>query len=180
MTLLSFMRRQCVVPMVAVALAAGCATDIPSFANRFTTPGERAFPRGYLQLLADGRLDSAFSLLAPELRTDTTRRLMSQVAALLRDAQLDSMRLIGVNTASFGTGSHDVNLTYEMPTTAKVGFSNGWFLLFGGAATSAGPAAPWIVAFALPIGAGIAYLKVRRWRQGTHPTPGTGTGEVAA
>jgi len=278
MTLLSSMRRHCVVPMVAVALAAGCATDIPSFANRFTTPGERAFPRGYLQLLADGRLDSAFSLLAPELRTDTTRRLMSQVAALLRDAQLDSMRLIGVNTASFGTGSHDVNLTYEMPTTAsgrwvtsnvathragpnvsvigfsaypingplevlnhftlsgktaahyiwltlallmpivtitvavfvarargmprrwlwvvasliatpaffinwttgKVGFSNGWFLLFGGAATSAGPAAPWIVAFALPIGAGIAYLKVRRWRQGTHPTPGTGTGEVAA
>ena len=286
MTLLSSMRRQCVVPMVAVALAAGCATDIPSFANRFTTPGERAFPRSYLQLLADGRLDSAFSLLAPELRTDTTRRVMGQVAALLRDAQLDSMRLIGVNTASFGTGSHDVKtsvtswkirtrprtspfsavsgatlnprcttvssarlktmsersrgcacpalnhfalsgktaahyiwltLALLMPivtitvavfvarargmprrwlwvvasliatpaffinwTTGKVGFSNGWFLLFGGAATSAGPAAPWIVAFALPIGAGIAYLKVRRWRQGTHPTPGTGTGEVAA
>jgi len=65
-------------------------------------------------------------------------------------------------------------------TTGKVGFSNGWFLLFGGAASSAGSAAPWIVSFALPIGAGIAYLKVRRWREATHPTPGTGTGEVAA
>ena len=92
MTLLSSMRGQRVVPMVAVALVAGCATDIPSFANRFTTPGERAFPRSYFQLLADGRLDSAFSLLAPELRTDTARRVMGQVAALLRDAQLDSMR----------------------------------------------------------------------------------------
>jgi len=188
------------------------------------------------------------------------------------------MRLIGVNTASFGTGSHDVNLTFEMPmtasgrwvtsnvatrragpnvsvigfsaypingplevlnhftlsgktaahyiwltlallmpivtitvavfvaraqgmprrwlwvvaslvatpaffinwTTGTLGFSNGWFLLFGGAATSAGPAAPWIVSFALPIGAGIAYLKMRRWREGTHSTPGTGAGEVGA
>src|SRR5438093_6343644 len=47
-------------------------------------------------------------------------------------------------------------------TTGKVGFSNGWFLLFGGAATSAGPAAPWTVSFAVPIGAGTAKLTGRR------------------
>ncbi len=266
------------VPTVALAVAVGCATDIPGFANRFTTPAERAFPRSYLQLLVDGRLDSAFSLLTPDLRTDTTRRIMRQVAALLRDAKLDSMRLVGVNTASFGAGTHDVNLTYEMPTTAgsrwvtsnvatrhagpnvsvigfsayplngplevinrftlsgktathyilltlallmpivtitvavfvarargmprrwlwvfasliatpvlsinwttgDVSFNNGWFLLFGGAATAASLAAPWIVSFGLPTGAGIAYLKVRRWRQGTHPTSTTDSGEVAA
>jgi len=65
-------------------------------------------------------------------------------------------------------------------TTGEVGFRSAWFLLFGGAATSAGPAAPWVVSFALPIGAGIAYLKVRRWRQGIPPTAASGGGAVAA
>src|SRR5258707_13841615 len=115
MTLRSSMRRQCVVPIVAVTLAAGCATDISGFANRFTTPAERAFPRSYFKLLADGRLDSAFSLLAHELRTDTPRRVMRQVAALLRRAQLDSMQLIGVNTASIRTDTYELNLPFRMP-----------------------------------------------------------------
>ena len=278
MTLRSVTGKRCVVSLVAVAFVAACATDLTSFANRYTTPAERAFPRLYLQLLADAHLDSALSLLAPELRTDTARSAMLKIATLLKDAHLDSMRLIGVNVSSFGAGNRDVNLTYEMPTstagswvtsnvatrragpsvavtgfsaypikgpleilnrftlserspahyvwlalallmplvtitvavyvarargmprrwlwvfasliatpaffinwtTGEVGFRSAWFLLFGGAATSAGPAAPWVVSFALPVGAGIAYLKVRRWRQGTPPTAASGGGAVAA
>ena len=117
MTLRSVTGKRCVVSLVAVAFAAACATDLTSFANRYTTPAERAFPRLYLQLLADAHLDSALSLLAPELRTDTARSAMLKIATLLKDAHLDSMRLIGVNVSSFGAGNRDVNLTYEMPTS---------------------------------------------------------------
>ena len=278
MTLLRWLRHRFVFSALALAATTGCGTDLTTFANRFTSPAERAFPRSYLQLLADSQFDSALSLLAPELRADTTRRVMRQVAVLLRDARLDSMRLIGVNAGTFGAGTRDVNLTYEMPTRAPgrwvmsnvaarrtgpavsvIGFSAypidgplevlnrftvarktpihyvwlvfalvmpvatitvaiivarargmprrwlwasaslvatptffiNWttgavgmqgmsFLLFGGAATSAGPAAPWIVSFALPVGAGVAYLKLRQWRQSTHAGPGAGGAEVAA
>ena len=265
-----------VIQALALAMLTGCGADITSFANRFTTPAERSFPRSYLQLLADENLDVATSLLAPELRTDTTDRVMRQVAALLKNARLDSMRLIGVNTSNFGNG-HDVNLSYEIPntatggwvvsnvatrrtgssvtvigfsaypipdrlealnrftltgkkathyvwltlallmplvtitvavvvvrakgmprrwlwafasliatpaffinwTTGQVGMQNGLFLLFGGSATSAGPAAPWVVSFAMPLGAGIAYIRLRRWRQATHLGAGLGAGVAA-
>jgi hypothetical protein len=65
-------------------------------------------------------------------------------------------------------------------TTGEVGVRNLLFLFFGGAVASAGPAAPWIVSFAVPIGAGIAYLRVWRWRHGTDPTAGTNSPSVAA
>jgi len=202
---------------------------------------------------------------------------MVKIATLLKDADLDSMRLIGVNVGTFGAGNREVNLTYEMPTaggsrwvmssvatrragpsvsvtgfsaypingpletlnrftlsgrspvhyvwlalallmplvtttvaisvarargmprrwlwlfasliatpeffinwtTGEVGVRGASFLLFGGAATSAGPAAPWIVAFALPVGAGIAYLKMRQWRQGSRPTAAGSSRAVA-
>ena len=262
------------VPLLTVA---ACATDLTSFANKYTTTAERAFPRSYLQLLADARLDSAFSLLAPEIRSDTARDAMSKVSALLKDAFLDSMRLIGVNIGSFGRDSRDVNLSYEMPTatgswlasnvathyvgrslsvtgfsaypikgrlellnrftlsgkslthylwltfailipistitvaiyvalargmprrwlwvivsliavptyvinwtTGEVGMRSLSFLLFGGAATSAGPAAPWIVSFALPVGALTACVKVRQWRNRAHARPGSAGEGVAA
>src|SRR6266705_110099 len=110
--------RRGIVPLAALALVAACATDLTPLANRLTTVEERAYPRTYLQMLADGHLDSAFSLLAPELRTDTTRYGLRQVAVLLKDARLDSMRLIGANVNSFGADSRDVNLSYEMPMLA--------------------------------------------------------------
>jgi hypothetical protein len=255
----------CLLPLITVA---ACAKDLTSFADKYTTAAERAFPRSYLQLLVDAQLDSAFSLLAPEIRSDTALGVMRQVSALLKDAHLDSMQLIGVDVGSFGGNGRDVNLSYEMPTstggwlvsnvathyagsglsvrgfsahlikarlellnrftpagkspthymwlmlavlipvgtimvafyvvrargmprrwlwvivsliavptfvinwtTGEVGVESLSFLLFGGAATSAGPAAPWIVSFALPLGALAAYLKAWRWRQRVHPAP---------
>jgi len=266
------------VSLASLVLATACASDLTSFANRFTTAEERTFPRTYLQLLADAHVDSAFSLLAPELRTDTARNALSQVATLLKDARLDSMRLIGTNINSLAGNTRSVNLTYEMPTmttarwvmsnvatrragssifvigvsarpiqgplevlnrftlsgksvihyawltlaivvpvititvavlvarargmprrwlwvfgslvatpafflnwtTGEVGVRSAFFLFSGGAATSAGPSAPWVVSFAIPIGAAIAYLKVLRWRQATAARTGGGNTDVAA
>ena len=262
------------VPFITVA---ACATDLATFADKHTTAAERAFPRTYLQLLADAQLDSAFSLLAPELRSDTARSALSQVSALLQEARLDSMRLIGVNIASMGGDRRTVNLTYEMPaatggwlvsnvaaryagsslsvtgfsaypvndqlerlnkftlsgrspihylwltlalmipigaitvavyvgrahgmprrwlwviasliatptffinwTTGEVGMRAVSLLLFGGAATRTGSAAPWIVSFALPVGALVAYVKARRWRLRGQPMPADSGGAVAA
>jgi len=278
MTLKGPKGRRRLVPLAPLLVVTACATDLASFANRFTTADERAFPRTYLQLLADAHLDSAFSLLAPELRTDTTRNTLRQVAALLKNARLDSMRLIGANVNSVGANSRDVNMSYEMPTmvadrwlmsngathrigpsisvigfsarpipgplealnrftlsgksaihyvwltlalivplvtitvavviarargmprrwlwvfaslvatpafvinwtTGEVGVRSVFFLLFGGAATSAGPGAPWVISFAIPIGAAIAYLKLSTWRRTTAPRAGSSGGAVAA
>ena len=276
MILHSLRARLRLVRLVPLLMVAACAMDLVTFATKHTTAAERAFPRSYLQLLADARLDSAFSLLAPQIRSDTARTVMREVGALLKDARLDSMHLIGVNIGSFGQDSRDVNLSYEMPTakggwlvsnvaahyagatltvtgfsahsiksqlevlnrftlsgkslthylwltlallipigtiivavyvartpgmprrwlwvivslvavptffinwtTGELGVESVSFLLFGGAATSAGPAAPWVVSFALPVGALAAYVKAWRWRQRANPTPG-GTGDVVA
>jgi hypothetical protein len=109
--------------LVALSTVIACATDLTGFANKYTTAAERAFPRSYLQLLADAQLDSAFSLLAPEIRNDTARSAMRQVGPLLKNGRLDSMRLIGVNIGTLGSDSRNVNLTYEMPTT-----TGGWLV----------------------------------------------------
>ena len=98
-------------------LVAACATDPGAFALRHTSPAERQFARAYLQLLADGGVDSAFRLLDPELRSDTALRALTGVAGILQHAQLDSMRVIGVNlnTAAGADKWRAVNLTYEFP-----------------------------------------------------------------
>lgn len=263
----------------ALLFVTACVTDVNSVANRITTANERAFPRTYLRLLARARIDSAFSLLGPDLRTDSTRTVLAQVAMLLMAARLDSARLIGVqvwNNTRFGGNSRDVSMSYEMPTTApgwltsgvatrhvgssisvigitarlipepvetlnrftlsgksaihyawltlalavplvtitvavvvarargmprrwlwvfaslvaspvfiinwttgKIGIQTVSFLFFGGAATSTGPGAPWLVSFAFPIGAAVAYLKLSQWRQATAPSPGSGGTAVA-
>jgi hypothetical protein len=64
-------------------------------------------------------------------------------------------------------------------TTGDISFEILSFLLFGGAATSSGPASPWIVSFGLPVGALLAYLRASRWRQRGHPTPGSTSDAVA-
>jgi len=49
-------------------------------------------------------------------------------------------------------------------TTGAVTLRQNFFLLFGAGAAHPGPAAPWIVSFAVPVGAAIALWKVRGWR----------------
>lgn len=51
-------------------------------------------------------------------------------------------------------------------TTGETGVRPLSFQLFGGAFWHAAPAAPWIMSFAFPIGAAIAYERYRRWRRG--------------
>jgi hypothetical protein len=236
--------------------------DLDTFAREHTTPNERAFAKNYLRLLARAQIDSATALLAPDLRTDTVAEGLRVVSGLLRDADLDSLHLIGVNVFdNAGTQSRDVNLSYEVPATGTrwlsanvatrstkghilvIGFSahplpgrleevhaftlanksfvhyvwlalavlmplvtiatvilvvrakemprrwlwavvaliaspaftlnwttgqstlaNNLFVLFGAAFGRPGAAAPWLLTFAMPIGALVAYLRVRAWR----------------
>jgi hypothetical protein len=253
----------------SVLVAAACSPDIASFATKYTTPEERGFAVNYLRLLANGQFDSGFALLAPQMKSDTARKALEQVGALLRNAQLDSLRIIGVNINNLRNstgGSRQVNLSYEMPADSTrwvianvatqssqsrvevIGFSasptagpleklnafalrgrsflhyvvlvlaiimpiitlsmavtvarakgmprrwlwvmlalvaspvfsidwttgaftirNTFFLLLGGAALRTGPAAPWVISFAIPIGAAVAYFQLRRWRD--RPAP---------
>ncbi len=255
--------RPAVTSLLSLCLLAGCsAPDVATFAQKLTTAEERAFAHSYLQLLATGQIDSVAALLAPNLRSDTAVRTLQEVGALLRDARLDSLQLIGVNVhTTVGTDIHEVNLSYEVPTTnghwlttnvatrsaqgrtsvigcsahriprrleeinaftladksglhylwlalaglmllttltaavrlvtakgmprrwlwavvaliaspafvlnwttGQVAVANNLFVLFGAAFARAGAAAPWSVTFALPIGAAVAYLRLRAWR----------------
>jgi hypothetical protein len=250
-------------PLALLCILLGCSPpDLDSFARKHTTPEERAFAENYLRLLSGAQLDSAATLLAPNLRTDTVAHGLKVVSVLLHDARLDSLHLIGVNIVNHaGTQSRDVNLSYEMPTTGTrwltasvaarsaqghtsvIGFSadvlprrleelhaftladksfmhyvwlvlaalmpvvtiamairvirakgmprrwlwavvaliaspaftlnwttgqarlaNNLFILFGAAFGRPGAAAPWLLTFAMPIGAFVAYLRFRAWR----------------
>jgi hypothetical protein len=55
-------------------------------------------------------------------------------------------------------------------STGHAEIENSLVTLFGGSALRASSAAPWTISFALPLGALIAYFRLRRWNQ-THPGP---------
>ena len=244
-------------------LLPGCAgPDLTAFANKMTTPEERAFAESYLRLLSTGEIDSAAALLAPGLRSDTTVRMLQEVSALLRGTRLDSLHVIGVNSNQHvGTKTRELNLSYEAPTanggwlttnvatrsaqgatwvigvsahfvprrledlnaftlahksianylwlalaalmpvitigtavrlfaakgmprrwlwglialiaspafilnwtTGQAAMANSLFVLFGAALARPGAAAPWSITFAIPVGALIAYLRLRAWQ----------------
>src|SRR2546430_14147237 len=109
--------------LVCLCFLPSCsAPDLGTFARKHTRPEERAFAQQYLQLLASGQIDSAASMIAPSLRTDTLTRTLQRIGTLLHEAHLDSLQLIGVNiNDDRGSGSHALNLTYEVPTT-----NGGW------------------------------------------------------
>src|SRR2546427_11735984 len=109
--------------LVCLCFLPSCsAPELDTFARKHTRPEERAFAQQYLQLLASGQIDSAASMIAPSLRTDTLTRTLQRIGTLLHEAHLDSLQLIGVNiNDDRGSGSHALNLTYEVPTT-----NGGW------------------------------------------------------
>lgn len=256
-----------------VALLTACSANPIAVMDKLSSPAERAFARGYLQLLADSQLDSASGFIPPEMLSDTARTALIAVGQLLRTARLDSVHVIGVNVSNVRAGQRrwrDLNLSFEMPTTSSTWVvanvathtSNGqvrvigvsatpfnaplevlnrftfkgrsfrqylallllalapvpaiwlcigvarakgmpwrwlwavaalvgspvfmlnWttgefavrntiFLFFGASAVRAGPAAPWILSFAAPLGAFAAYMRLRAWRHRA-PTPGVG------
>jgi hypothetical protein len=258
-------------PVALLFFLTACATDLASFSQKYTTEQERLFAHSYLRLVAGGQLDSAYSLLSPDLRDAKARQGLSGAEAALSKAQLDSLHPIGVNIGLM-SGVRSVNLTYEMPTSdsawvianvatrassgkvqvigisayraprsleaqnaftlrdrsfrhflwlgmailmpvvtfataimvarakkmprkwlwvlaALVGtpvFALNWttgevstrgtlFLLFGASTLRSGAAAPWIISWAVPLGALVAYFKMRRWRARL-----AASGEVAA
>ena len=111
--------RQALAPLLLLHLLSSCSSpDLATFAREHTTREEREFAENYLQLLAKGQTDSAATLLAPNLRSDTAARTLLQVGALLREARLDSLHVIGVNVHdNLRNDVHELNLSYEVPTT---------------------------------------------------------------
>jgi hypothetical protein len=49
-------------------------------------------------------------------------------------------------------------------TSGQAAMANSLFVLFGAAFTRSGAAAPWSITFAIPVGALVAYLRLRAWR----------------
>ena len=49
-------------------------------------------------------------------------------------------------------------------TTGEAGFANNFFVLFGAAIQRPGAAAPWLLTVAIPIGALVAYVRLRAWQ----------------
>src|SRR5437870_2255284 len=103
------------IPLLLLCLLPACsAPDLEAFARKHATPEERAFAQSYLQLLATAQVDSAAAMLAPNLQSDAAVHALQRVGALLQDARLDSLHLIGVSVnENLGTGTHELNLTYE-------------------------------------------------------------------
>ena len=66
----------------------------------------------------------------------------------------------------FGGGAFTLNWM-----TGAISFQLLNVLLLSGAVVRAGPASPWGVTFAIPVGALFALRKHRRWRQGVGVTP---------
>jgi len=95
--------------VLALVLFVACST-------RPATPAEQALSRQFLQLLADGKNDSAFALYDPELRNNRIRGALPLVGGLLRDARMDSLRFVGVSVQD---STHDVTIKYDVPTRSR-------------------------------------------------------------
>jgi len=111
------MRLTCTRLLLLCLVPACQAPDLDAFEKEHTTREERAFGQKYLELLSTAQVDSAVGLLATDLRSDTVVRALQQVGALLREARLDSLRVIGVNVNNVGNDVHELNLSYEVTTT---------------------------------------------------------------
>jgi hypothetical protein len=108
--------------------------------NRFTLQGKTI--RHYLALF--------FMLLAP----------IPEVALCIAVARARGMprRWLWALAALIGSPVFMLNWT-----TGQFAVQGTLFQLLGVAATKAGPAAPWILSFAAPLGAMVAYLRLRAW-----------------
>jgi hypothetical protein len=104
--------------LACVAGLCACSMDPSAFATKHSTPPERAFARHYLDLASRPDLDSAFALLAPELRTGAGFAGLRQASTLLQDTRLDSLHIIGFNYVDYIPAGHrELGLNYEGPTT---------------------------------------------------------------
>lgn len=97
--------------VLVVLVLSACSRD--ALLSRFTPADADARARAYLELFTRGNIDSAAARLAPALRTATARNELEQVAALLSAERVDSMKVVGANTAK-RPGRRRVNLTYEL------------------------------------------------------------------
>jgi len=105
---------------LAILMLSACNSD--ALIRKFTPADADARDRAYLALFVRGHQDSAAARLLPSLQTPAASGELAKMAALLATARMESMKVVGANTATFAA-SRRVSLTYEL--SAKPG---GWLL----------------------------------------------------
>ena len=109
------------VTALLIVSSTACSPDPQTFADRRTTAQERDFPRQYMDLLATSQIDSAYTLLAPELIGEDSRKQLTIVGQMLANSNLDSLILVGVHIYEVDD-QRMVNFTYLTTMTS------GWII----------------------------------------------------
>lgn len=84
-----------------------------SFMHRLLPPKVDAFAKDYLRLVQRGSVDSAIGLLEPSLRGPSTGSQLLTIAAILKNAPVDSVDLVGVSVSVLGSGS-EYDVSYQV------------------------------------------------------------------
>ncbi len=98
--------------LTALLAINACSLGSP---EKAVTGSDRAFARHFFGLLRDEQYDSVYALLAPETKTERARGVLPMVGALLKEASLDTLRLVGF-TQHTSAGTRDLELQFELPT----------------------------------------------------------------
>jgi hypothetical protein len=105
--------------LASAFMLAGCSQE--DMIARIMPDGADARARAYLSLLVRGEVDSAAARLVPELQTPEARAQLALVAEELRDRNVDSLAVIGVQVNNLPDVRH-VNIEYEL------GDARGWLI----------------------------------------------------
>jgi hypothetical protein len=103
---------------VCLAALTACKADLAQLTEKIATPEERRLGVRFAELLQSASPDSALAMLAPELRTDTSLRVVQAVAALLRTTSPSAAHVVSANVLEWVGSSRrrHVSLSYESPT----------------------------------------------------------------
>ena len=102
--------------LLSGVLLAGCDTarHLKRAAKAIAPADDEEFAKQYLEILREGDLEKAKSLLDPGLVRPGIDSKLDAVASFLRQAEPISFELVGCNVFS-GQGKRRTNLTYECP-----------------------------------------------------------------
>jgi len=99
--------------LVAVLVAASCTSkEVGAVADRVTTPEERAWHHGIVNLAIAGNTDSILRFVGPAMGSPAVTAAITGVVAEIARQKPDSLILIGVNVSDV-EGARAVNLIWE-------------------------------------------------------------------
>ena len=91
----------------------GCGANI--FIERYVPSDADEFIRGYIDRLRSGEIEAALAQLDPETTTETTTGALLEMAAVLGQGEILSVKLVKFrNVPSYFTGNRRSSLTYHV------------------------------------------------------------------